>query len=140
MVGKLVPSFALEPAVNGKPGLRSSDLADGRPKIVHFFATWCVPCIAEAPVLEELKRRGVAIQGIAVRDRRDAMTAFLRQHGDPFDRIGEDPQSVVQLAFGSAGVPESFMVDGSGRIRMQHVGPIEPGEVETLVEAVEKLR
>jgi cytochrome c biogenesis protein CcmG/thiol:disulfide interchange protein DsbE len=140
LVGQPVPDFAAAEAVAGTPPLSSADLADGKPKLVNFFASWCVPCIAEAPVLMELKGRGVTIVGIAVRDRPEELAQFLGRHGNPFERVGADPQSKIQLAFGSAGVPESFVVDGRGTIRMQHVGPIDPADVPEIVEAVRMTR
>jgi len=140
LIGKPVPQFAGQAALPGKPVLSSAHLADGRPKLVNFFASWCVPCIAEAPVLMELNKQGVAIVGIAVRDRPADVARFLSQHGDPFERIGADGTSKVQLAFGSAGVPETFVVDGRGVIRMEHVGPIEPHEIPEIVRAVEAAR
>jgi cytochrome c biogenesis protein CcmG/thiol:disulfide interchange protein DsbE len=133
MVGKPVPGFALSPATPGKPGLASTELATGQPRMVNVFASWCVPCIAEAPLLGELRRRGVPIDAIAVRDRPEDVAEFLGSHGDPFDRIGTDPESKVQLALGSSGVPETFIVDGRGIIRYQHMGPIEPGDVPNLI-------
>lgn len=140
MIGKSVPQFALPAALPGKQGLSAVQMADGQPKLVNFFASWCVPCVAEAPVLAELRKRGVRIEGIAIRDRPEDLQAFLGQYGDPFERIGSDRQSKVQLAFGSAGVPESFVVDGRGIIRLQHVGPIEPEDVPDIVAAVEAAR
>jgi cytochrome c biogenesis protein CcmG/thiol:disulfide interchange protein DsbE len=140
MVGKPVPSFELPAALPGVPGLSSTELATGKPRLVNFFASWCVPCIAEAPVLDELKQRGVKIDGIAVRDRPEDLAAFLQQHGNPFERIGSDRTSRVQLALGAAGVPESFVVDGRGVIRYQHVGPIEPEDVSALLSELEKAR
>lgn len=136
MVGSAVPRFEAATAVSGQPGLSSADLADGKPKLVNFFASWCVPCIGEAPVLTELKQQGVSIVGIAVRDRPEDLKAFLAQNGDPFDRIAADPQSRLQLAFGSAGVPETFVVDGKGIIRMQHIGPIEPDDIASIVQTM----
>lgn len=133
LVGQPVPSFALAPALAGRPGLSSVELASGEPRLINVFASWCVPCIAEAPLLMELKRRGVAIDAVAVRDRPENVAAFLARHGDPFQRIGSDPESQVQLALGSSGVPESFIVDGRGIIRYQHMGPIEPGDVATIL-------
>jgi cytochrome c biogenesis protein CcmG, thiol:disulfide interchange protein DsbE len=133
MVGQPVPAFKLTPAIAGKPGLSSADLASGQPRLINIFASWCVPCIAEAPLLVELRRQGVPIDAIAVRDRPEDLAAFLARHGDPFERIGADPESQVQLALGSSGVPETFVVDGRGIIRYQHMGPIEPGDVATLV-------
>jgi cytochrome c biogenesis protein CcmG/thiol:disulfide interchange protein DsbE len=136
MIGSRVPTFAETKALAGKPGLASPNLADGTPKLVNFFASWCVPCIGEAPVLEELKQQGVPIVGIAVRDRPDDLRRFLAENGDPFERIGADPQSRIQLAFGSAGVPETFVVDGKGMIRMQHIGPIEPDDIPAILQAM----
>ena len=140
MIGKPVPQFTAAQAIVGKPAFTTADLADGRPKLVNFFASWCVPCIAEAPVLMELKTRGVPILGIAVRDRPEDLAQFLAKHGDPFDRIGADRTSKLQLAFGSAGVPETFVVDGRGIIRMEHVGPIEPHDIPEVVQAIERAR
>lgn len=140
MVGQPVPAFALAPAIPGKPGLSSASLADGRPRLINVFASWCVPCIAEAPLLVELKQQGVAIDAIAVRDRPDDVAAFIARHGDPFARIGSDPESRVQLALGSSGVPESFIVDGRGVIRYQHMGPIEPDDLPTIMREWEEAR
>ena len=138
--GKPVPEFALPPALPGRAGLASADLATGQPRLVNIFASWCVPCIAEAPVLAELEARGVAIDGIAIRDRPEDVADFLRRHGDPYDRIGADMQSAVQLALGSSGVPESFVVDGRGIIRRQHVGAIMPKDVPAILAELEKAR
>lgn len=133
LVGQPVPAFTLEPAMPGKPGLSSTDLAKGEPRMINVYASWCVPCIAEAPLLTELKRQGVAIDAVAVRDKPEDVAAFLERYGDPFQRIGSDRESKVQLALGSSGVPESFIVDGRGIIRYQHMGPIEPDDVPTIL-------
>src|SRR5918997_73357 len=116
LAGKPVPAFVLPPAIPGKPGLASSDGPQAQPRLLNLFASWCVPCIAEAPVLAELDRRGVAIDAIAIRDRPADVAAFLASHGDPFERIGSDDNSRVQLALGSSGGPQSFVVDGRGVI------------------------
>jgi cytochrome c biogenesis protein CcmG, thiol:disulfide interchange protein DsbE len=140
MIGQPVPAFALAPAMPGKPGLSSTELASGGPRLVNVFASWCVPCIAEAPLLGELRKQGMPIDAIAVRDRPEDVAAFLARNGDPFDRIGVDPDSRAQLALGSSGVPETFIVDGRGVIRYQHMGPIEPGDVPKLVAKWEAAR
>jgi cytochrome c biogenesis protein CcmG/thiol:disulfide interchange protein DsbE len=140
LAGKPVPAFSLPPAVPHKPGLASTDLAGGEPRLVNLFASWCVPCVAEAPLLSELKRRGVSIDAVAIRDRTEDVAAFLAEHGDPFARIGSDDNSRVQLALGSSGVPESFIVDGRGIIRYQHIGPIEPDQVSIILAELEKAR
>ena len=140
LAGKPVPRFALPAALPGKPGLASDDLAKGQPRLLNVFASWCVPCIAEAPLLLELKSQGVAIDAIAIRDRPEDVADFLANHGDPFDRIGSDDNSRVQLALGSSGVPESFVIDGRGVIRYQHVGPIEPADLPVILTELEKAK
>ncbi|QNM83258.1 redoxin family protein [Sphingomonas sabuli] len=140
LIDRPVPAFAASAGLPGKPALASTDLADGRPKLLNFFASWCVPCIGEAPLLDELARQGVPIVGIAVRDRPEDVRAFLDANGDPFERIAADPQRRLQLAFGSSGVPETFLVDGRGVVRMQHIGPIQPDDVPRLIAAVKAAR
>ena len=79
------------------------------------------------------------IDAIAVRDTPDAIAAFLAEHGDPYERLGSDPRSNTQMALGSSGVPETFIVDGKGVIRRQYIGPLTkaniPGVLEQLAEA-----
>ena len=138
--GQKLPSFTLPPALPGKPGLASANLASGSPRLVNVFASWCVPCAAEAPVLLDLQRRGVKIDAIAIRDRPEDVAAFLKRHGDPFERIGGDDRSQVQIALGSSGVPESFVIDGRGVIRAQHIGPIMPQNVAGILQALEEAK
>jgi len=140
MTGRPVPAFVLAPATGGVSGLSSTDFATGQPRLVNVFASWCVPCIAEAPLLMEIKRRGIPINAIAVRDKPADVAEFLQSHGNPFDRIGADPESRVQIALGSSGVPETFIVDGQGVIRYQHMGPVEPGDVSLILREWEKAR
>jgi cytochrome c biogenesis protein CcmG/thiol:disulfide interchange protein DsbE len=133
MVGKPMPDFALGEAVPGHPPLTSADLKKGGPRLVNIFGSWCIPCRVESPQLMALKARGVPIDAIAVRDKPEDLARFLAQHGDPFERIGDDPRSQVQFALGSAGVPETFVVDGKGIIRHQHVGAITDADVPKLL-------
>jgi cytochrome c biogenesis protein CcmG/thiol:disulfide interchange protein DsbE len=138
--GQTLPQFSLPAALPDRPTVTSAEFADGQPKLLNVFASWCVPCIAEAPVLLELKRRGVRIEAIAIRDRPEDIAAFLDRHGDPFLGIGSDLDSKVQMTLGSSGVPESFVVDGRGTIRYQHVGPIMPQDMATVLAEMEKAK
>ena len=138
--GKPVPAFALPAGVTAKPGLSSRDLAAGKPRIVNIFASWCVPCITEVKVLQQLRAQGATIDGIAVRDRSADIADFLARNGDPYERIGSDEQSKVQIALGSSGVPESFIVDGRGIVRYQHIGPIEASDVPMILSRLERAR
>ena len=135
LVGQPLPEFSLPASQQGKPGLATADLRDGKPHLVNIFASWCVPCAAEAPQLDQLAQAGVDVVGIAVRDRPDDTADFLQRYGDPYKRLGADDRSQVQLALGSSGVPETFLIDGRGRIVMQHVGDIRADEVDGIAAA-----
>jgi cytochrome c biogenesis protein CcmG/thiol:disulfide interchange protein DsbE len=140
LIGQPVPKFVLPAALPGKPGIDSASLAQGRPRIVNIFASWCIPCIAEAPQLIEIARRGVPIDAIAIRDTPADIADFLARHGDPYRRIALDKNSSVQLALGSSGVPETFIVDGKGIIRHQHIGDIRPEHVDEILRMYEAAR
>ena len=140
MVGKPVPQFVLPPAVPERPGLANTDLADGTPHLLNVFASWCVPCAAEAPQLAELERRGVPIVAVAIRDRPEDLEAFFQRYGNPFSRVGRDDLSRVQILIGSSGVPETFVVDGKGVIRHQHIGEIRAEDVPDLIRRLEEAR
>ena len=133
MIGQPVPPFALSAAVEERPGLATADLADGTPHLLNVFASWCVPCAAEAPQLAELERRGAPIVAVAVRDRSEDLEGFFQRYGNPFSRIGKDDLSRVQFLIGSSGVPETFVVDGKGVIRHQHIGEIRAEDVPDLM-------
>jgi cytochrome c biogenesis protein CcmG/thiol:disulfide interchange protein DsbE len=133
MIGEPIPPFDLPPIVTDRPGLSSADLADGQAKLLNVFASWCVPCIAEAPNLAKLEASGATIVGIAIRDRPEDAAAFLAANGNPFSRIGRDDISSVQLSLGSSGVPETFVIDGRGVIRYQHIGDIRDEHVPVLL-------
>ena len=140
MVGKPVPAFDLPSIVPNKPALSSADVATGQPHLVNIFASWCVPCITEVKVLKALQGRGVHIDGIAVRDRPADLADFLARNGDPYERIGSDSQSDVQISLGSSGVPDSFIVDGKGVIRFQQIGAIEASDVPMILSKLEQAR
>jgi cytochrome c biogenesis protein CcmG/thiol:disulfide interchange protein DsbE len=133
MIGHQVPQFALDAATESRPGLANTDFADGKPRLLNVFASWCVPCVAEAPQLAALEREGANIVAIAIRDRPDDVARFLETNGNPFSRIGADPLSQVQFSLGSSGVPETFVVDGKGVIRYQHLGEIRASDVPLLL-------
>lgn len=138
MVGQPMPAFDLPPAVENRPGLASTDLADGTPKLLNVFASWCIPCAAEAPQLEALERAGANIVAVAIRDRPEDVNRFLAIYGNPFTRIGRDDISEVQMSIGSSGVPETFVIDGNGVITYQHIGDIREEHVPLLLEELRK--
>ena len=134
MIGKPIPAFAMRAAARDRPGLSLADLKDGKPKLLNIWASWCLPCAAEAPQLATLKAQGATIVGVAIRDRPEDVAAFLERYGNPFSRIGADDLSELQLSIGSSGVPETFVVDGNGVIRYQHIGDIRASQVPMILE------
>lgn len=140
LVGQPLPRFTLPPIATGKAGLAATDFGRGRPRLLNVFASWCVPCVAEAPQLARLKAMGIEIDGVAIHDTRAAVDGFLATNGDPYARIGDDTGAGVQLALGSSGVPESFVIDGRGRIALQKVGDIRAEDVAAIAAAVKGAR
>ena len=140
LVGQPLPQFALPAALPGRTSVASADYARGQPRVINVFASWCVPCMAEAPQLTALARRGIPIDAIAIRDRPQDIAQFLGRWGDPFRNIGLDRDSAVQMALGSSGVPETFVVDGRGIIRHQHVGEISAKDLPELLQQLEAAR
>ena len=133
MIGKPLPGFALRAAVPDRPGLAAGDFA-GKPRLLNIFASWCIPCAVEAPVLAQLQQQGAEIDGIAIRDHQADLQTYLASHGNPYTRLGADDVSAVQLAIGSSGVPETFVIDGHGIIRYQHIGDIRPEDVPMMLQ------
>jgi cytochrome c biogenesis protein CcmG/thiol:disulfide interchange protein DsbE len=140
LVGQTLPAFDLPPIVPNKPGLATAQFATGKPRLLNVFASWCIPCVAEAPQLLRLKQAGVVIDAVAIRDTPAAIADFLARNGDPYAAIGDDRTSSLQLALGSSGVPETFVIDGRGRIVQQHVGDIREDEVPGLIALVRGLK
>jgi len=137
LVGRRIPEFSL-PAQSPSPqGFGAADLlAAGRPALVNFFASWCVPCLAEQPLLMQLKAAGVAIWGIAYKDADKAAADLLARTGDPYARIARDEPGRVAIDWGVYGVPETFFVDRSGTIRWRWAGPLSD---DTIAQQVQPL-
>jgi cytochrome c biogenesis protein CcmG/thiol:disulfide interchange protein DsbE len=134
MIGRQLPEFSLPPATPGVLPLSNTDMGDGKPRLLNIFASWCIPCKAEAPQLEALKAAGVEIDGIVIRDRPEDVAAFLCEFGNPYRRIGGDSEMAVQLKLGSSGVPETYVIAADGTILFQHIGVIRTADVPMLIE------
>ena len=133
LLDKPVPTFELPPiAGRGGPGFSSADLA-GKVSLVNVFASWCVPCRVEHPLLMALADEGIAIYGIDYKDPADKAASWLAELGDPFRAVGADQDGRVAVDWGVYGVPETFVVDRDGRIRHRHVGPLQPHDIEKTI-------
>ena len=124
LVGKPVPEFTLPPITGRADGFQTTDLR-GRVALVNIFASWCVPCRAEHPLITELSRSGVVpIYGINYKDKPENALAWLKELGDPYTRIGADADGRAAIEFGAYGVPETYVVDAEGIIVYRVVGPL----------------
>lgn len=130
LIDQPAPAFTL-PALPGRDdGLSHTDLG-GAPALVNVFASWCVPCLAEHPLITRMAEvDGITVHGIAYKDEPADSIAWLERHGDPYTRIGVDLDGRVGLDWGVYGVPETYVIDADGRIRYRHVGPMTPDTVD----------
>jgi cytochrome c biogenesis protein CcmG/thiol:disulfide interchange protein DsbE len=140
MIGKPVPAFALPAVRPGDVGLASAELK-GEPMLLNVFASWCVTCRIEHPMLMRLAAQGVTIQGLDWKDEPADGAAWLAQYGDPYRKAGNDRTGRAGIDLGVSGAPETFVVDRRGRIRYRHVGAITPQVwTETLEPLMARLR
>ena len=105
----------------------AADLTAPGVKLVNFWASWCGPCRVEHPVLTALAAEGVPVIGINYKDDPDKARAFLAELGDPYAKIGADDSGRTGLDWGIYGVPETFVVDGAGKVVMRYPGPLDRG-------------
>jgi len=141
LIGKPVPEFSLPPVKGGTLGLSTADLR-GQVSIVNVFASWCVACREEHPVLMGLRDKGIVpIHGLNYKDKPDDAQAWLDQLGDPYTRTGADISGRVAIDWGVYGVPETFVIDRDGRIVHKHIGAITPEALrDTIMPIINKLQ
>jgi cytochrome c biogenesis protein CcmG/thiol:disulfide interchange protein DsbE len=131
LIGKQAPEMVLPPLEglreNGAevPGFSTAELRRGEVTIVNFFASWCAPCIQEHPLLMALKQEtGLRIYGVNYKDPSPGGRRFIGRYGNPYTAVGIDTNGRAAIEWGVYGMPETFIVDGEGRIVWKHVGPI----------------
>ena len=141
LIGKPVPEFSLAPVKGRVLGLSSADL-QGDVSLVNVFASWCVACREEHPLLMRMKEGGlVPIHGLNYKDKPDDAARWLDTMGDPYTRTGADLDGRVAIDWGVYGVPETYVIDRDGRIVFKQIGPITPDVLErTIRPLIAKLR
>ncbi len=142
LIGKLVPEFDLPPLLDDVPGLKTTDLKTGEVVLVNFFASWCAPCRVEHPLLMDIAASGeIPLLGVNHKDPKDNATTWLGRLGNPYRKIGFDRNGRVGIDWGVYGMPETFVVDGEGRIHHKHLSPLTRWDMDnTIMPLVEKLR
>jgi len=122
LAGREAPSVG-ETTLPGKTRLTDEMLRQPGVKIVNFWASWCPPCRAEHPTLTELSKR-LPVYGVDLKDPERAALGFLSEHGDPYKALATDPRGRVAIDWGVTAPPETFIIDGNGRILYRHAGPL----------------
>ena len=129
LIGKPVPPFDLPPLEANAGKLATTDVT-GHVTVINFFASWCLPCKAEHPLLFALGQDyGVPVYGIAFKDKPEATAAYIKEMGSPYTKIGLDESGRTSLDFGLMGVPETFIVDKTGVIRYRLPMPLDPDRI-----------
>lgn len=142
LIDKPAPAVDL-PALDGKArGFAPKDLASGHVTILNVFASWCVPCRVEGPALAQLAQlKGVALYGLVYKDTPTKARAFLDELGDPYQRIDLDNDGHAGIEWGVYGVPETFIIDGHGIVRLRYPGPLVGNALtEVILPAIERAR
>lgn len=132
LIDRPLPQFALPALTPGGTGLVSADFR-GEPMLLNVFGSWCVACRIEHPMLLRLKAEGVPVHGLDWKDTPAAGAKWLADYGDPYGRTGNDLSGRAGIDLGVTGAPETFVVDGAGRVRYKHIGPINPEDWERTI-------
>jgi cytochrome c biogenesis protein CcmG/thiol:disulfide interchange protein DsbE len=132
LIDRPAPAFAMDAVPDlGVPGFDTAALK-GEVTVVNVFASWCIPCRDEHPLLVALKdMTDIRLFGINQADAPENARAFLAELGNPYDAVGADRDRRVSIDWGVYGVPETFVVDAAGTITFKHVGPLTPQAIET---------
>jgi cytochrome c biogenesis protein CcmG/thiol:disulfide interchange protein DsbE len=135
LIDQPAPAFELPPLPGvDRPGLAQADLVGAGPKLVNVFASWCVPCRVEHPLLLRLAEEGtVPVYGINWKDKAEDAANWIAELGNPYARIGHDPSGRAGIDWGVYGVPETYVIDAEGRIRYKHVGPLMAKDLDETV-------
>lgn len=133
LIGKPLPEFSL-PTLHDANAVISATHFGNRPRLLNVWASWCVACRVEHPLLLELAKTGqVDIVGLNYKDERADALAWLKRHGDPYAQIVYDLSGRLGLDLGVYGVPETFVIDKNGIIRHKHVGPLSTEDLDDVV-------
>ncbi len=130
-----VPKFSLPPLVKNIDGLTSADLEGRGVTLLNVFASWCGGCRYEHPLLMQIaKDKRVNLVAINWKDRPRMGAGWIAQYGNPYAQIGEDMSGRTGIDLGVTGLPETFVIDGEGRVRYRLAGPMTPEIWKTEIE------
>jgi cytochrome c biogenesis protein CcmG, thiol:disulfide interchange protein DsbE len=138
LIGKPAPAFVLPRLDDAQQSVKREDLL-GKVWMLNVWASWCAPCREEHPLVIDLaKRQILPIYGLNYKDQRTAATAWLANLGNPYAATLVDADGRVGIDFGVYGVPETFIIDQQGMVRLKHTGPLTPEVVRERIEPLVK--
>ena len=138
LVGKAAPAIDLAPLIEGGKRLNIDDWK-GHVSVVNFFASWCAPCQVEHPLMMRMARDGVRLQGVNYKNKPEDAKPWLARLGDPYERIGVDADGKAGVEFGISGVPETFVIDKAGIVRLHLRRPLTPDDTQRIRTLVKEL-
>ena len=140
LIGKPAPAFDLPQLAAPDQRLAAKDLR-GQVWLLNVWASWCVACRQEHPLLVELGKTGqVKLYGLNYKDKREDALGWLANYGNPYLKSMSDTEGLVGIDYGVYGVPETFVIDKTGTIRLKHIGPVTPDVLrDTILPLVKKL-
>lgn len=131
LIGTKAPALSLPPLEGSNLPALNDAAVKGKLTLVNVFASWCIPCRQEHPILQELaKDKRITVVGINYKDKPDNALRFLGELGNPFAAIGVDPNGKAAIDWGVYGIPESYLVGADGTILYKKVGPFDARSVE----------
>jgi len=130
---KPVPQFELPPLMDSLPGFATGDFG-GEVVMVNVFASWCIPCRAEHPLITRIGEDGIVpVWGLNWKNKKEEAIAWLDELGNAYARIGFDLSGRAGIEWGVYGVPETYIVDKNGHIRYKHVGPLSRTDLTEII-------
>lgn len=123
LIGQTAPALPSE-ALEGRKGITAKDLRNGEITVLNFWASWCPPCRAEHPTLHALNEEGIAVYGVNFKDKTFQANRYLNNAGDPFRGVAFDPNGRFAIDWGVSAPPETFIIDGQGKVLYRFIGPM----------------
>ncbi|WP_417245998.1 DsbE family thiol:disulfide interchange protein [Celeribacter sp.] len=128
-IGREAPKIEAN-SLMGLPTFTNETLKDGQIKIVNFWASWCPPCRAEHPTLMKFSKQGIPVYGVTIRDEERQSAEFLKTHGNPFKAVVADTGVSQSINWGVTAPPETFIIDGNGKVLFKFIGPLIGDDLE----------
>lgn len=133
VLNKPIPDFELQPIASYQNFNSLLLKQQQKPVLINFFASWCLPCVSEMPLLQALANH-LSIWGIAYKDKTPSINQFLTNHSNPYHYLGQDSDGTIGINWGLSGVPESFLIMPQGIIKWHYAKPLDKTAITSLLQ------